>query len=266
MKRNLFLKLACLILISNFITAQDQDLKWKNKPAEEIKFMNSKVNAVKERPAPDAGPTTKMTFEQDVFNFGEISQGELIKNVFVFTNTGKEPLIISNAKGSCGCTVPEFPKDPIMPGEKGQLLVVFNTKNKKGNQSKRVTITANTEPVNTYLSIKGKVNSESGNEKTLIKEERKNSLISNKEIDPSLFTIFPNPSSEVINISMKGHDGQQGEISIFSKDGKTIDQRIIEHIDQPLYSFDITSYTKGIYTVTMKVGDKMRIARQFVVQ
>jgi len=103
------------------------------------------------------GPTTTMDFDESVFDFGVIEEGEKISNKYRFTNTGKEPLIISNAKGSCGCTVPVWPKDPIAPGESAEILVEFNSKGKPGAQSKRVTITANTNPAQTFITIKGKV-------------------------------------------------------------------------------------------------------------
>ena len=104
------------------------------------------------------GPMTTIEFKEATFDFGEVDQGDKIAHRYKFTNTGSEPLIIKNAKGSCGCTVPKWPKDPIAPGESGEMFVEFDTKGKKGMQAKRVTITANTDPVNTYITIKGKVN------------------------------------------------------------------------------------------------------------
>ena len=110
------------------------------------------------KPAAPTGPTTAMTFGESIYDFGEIDSGEKVKHVYKFQNTGSEPLVISNATGSCGCTVPTWPKEPIPVGSEGEIVVEFDSKNKSGNQSKRVTITANTDPVNTYLTIKGKVN------------------------------------------------------------------------------------------------------------
>ncbi len=107
------------------------------------------------------GPTTTIKFENDTYDWGTVMDGEKVTHVYKFTNTGNEPLIISNAKGSCGCTVPEWPKDAIAPGKSGEIKVVFNSQGKgaKGGKedSKRVTITANTDPADTYLTIKGKV-------------------------------------------------------------------------------------------------------------
>lgn len=108
-------------------------------------------------PAVPAGPTTTMSFDKLEFDYGVIDAGEKVNHKYKFTNTGSEPLIISNAKGSCGCTVPNWPKEPIPPGATSEIDVVFDSKGKKGKQSKRVTITANTSPAQTFLTIKGEV-------------------------------------------------------------------------------------------------------------
>lgn len=108
-------------------------------------------------PAPPVGPTTSITFEESEFNFGKVKAGEKVQHAYKFKNTGKEPLVISNAKGSCGCTVPNWPKEPIGVGEEGEILVEFDSKGKSGNQTKTVTITANTDPPQTLIQIKGEV-------------------------------------------------------------------------------------------------------------
>jgi len=117
--------------------------------------------ATPSEPAVPAGPTTSIEFADNEFDYGTIQEGDVVEHVYKFTNTGTEPLIISNAKGSCGCTVPQWPKEPISPGADGEIKVKFDSKGKGkvggGNQSKRVTLTANTDPVNTYLTIKGVV-------------------------------------------------------------------------------------------------------------
>ena len=102
-----------------------------------------------------------MEFEETEYDFGTVTEGDKVKHVYKFKNTGNEPLIISNAKATCGCTVPQWPREPIAPGAGGEIEVVFDTKN-KGKvggqiQTKRVTVTANTDPVNTYVNIKGTV-------------------------------------------------------------------------------------------------------------
>lgn len=110
------------------------------------------------------GPTTTISFAETEHDFGEIQEGEKIVHEFTFKNTGKEPLVISKAQGSCGCTVPDWPREPIPVGGEGTIKVQYDSRGKgktvaEGGraENKRVTITANTEPVNTYLYIKGKV-------------------------------------------------------------------------------------------------------------
>ena len=114
------------------------------------------------QPPVPVGPLTSITFDEDSYDFGEVPEGEKVVHVYKFTNTGKEPLVISNAKGSCGCTVPEWPREPIPVGGKGEIKVQFDSKGKGkvggGPQSKKVTVTANTDPANTFLTIKGIVN------------------------------------------------------------------------------------------------------------
>lgn len=100
-------------------------------------------------------PVAAIKFDKDTFNFGEVMEGEKVAHTFTFTNTGKNDLIISNAQASCGCTVPEWPKEPIAPGKQGQIDVVFNTAHKPGNAIKSVTVSSNTEPAMTKLFITG---------------------------------------------------------------------------------------------------------------
>jgi hypothetical protein len=108
-------------------------------------------------PAP-TGPTTTMTFEELTFDFGTVAEGEKVSHTYRFTNTGNEPLVLSDAKGSCGCTVPKWPREPIAPGEAGEIIVEFNSQGKKGQRNQKVTLTANTNPPQTFLSLTGTVN------------------------------------------------------------------------------------------------------------
>ena len=108
-------------------------------------------------PAAPTGPTTTMSFAETEFDFGKVVSGEKVSHTYKFTNTGKEPLIISNAKGSCGCTVPEWPREPIAVGGTGEVTVVFDSKNKKGPRNQKVTLTANTDPPQSFIYLKGEV-------------------------------------------------------------------------------------------------------------
>lgn len=96
-------------------------------------------------------------FEEEVKDFGQITQGESVKTVFKFRNVGKSNLIISSAQGSCGCTVPQWPKEPIKPGEKGEIEVVFNSEGKSGLQNKTITLVANTIPNTKVIALKGEI-------------------------------------------------------------------------------------------------------------
>jgi hypothetical protein len=98
-----------------------------------------------------------MEFEEILFDFGTITQGEKVNFVYKFTNTGDADLVISSAKGSCGCTVPNWPKQPIAPGASGEIKVVFNSDGKKDNQHKEVSINANTQPALNKVAFKGVV-------------------------------------------------------------------------------------------------------------
>lgn len=103
------------------------------------------------------GPKTSIAFASPEFDFGNISQGSNNAHVFSFTNTGNEPLIITNAKGSCGCTVPRWPKEPIAPGQTGEIEIVYKPGKQKNSQTKSITVSANTEPEKTVLKIKANV-------------------------------------------------------------------------------------------------------------
>jgi len=98
-----------------------------------------------------------MSFEKAEHDFGTIEQGTPQETVFKFTNTGNAPLIITDAKSSCGCTVPNPPKDPIAPGETGELKVNFNGSG-QNQVTKTITVTANTAKGSELLRIKAFVN------------------------------------------------------------------------------------------------------------
>lgn len=102
-------------------------------------------------------PKTSITFKEMEHDFGKIKQGDKVKYAFKFKNTGKEPLVINSAKGSCGCTVPSYPKEPVAPGADAVIDVEFNSAGKSGAQTKTVTLNANTDPNPTRLTIKAEI-------------------------------------------------------------------------------------------------------------
>jgi len=122
------------------------------------KVNEDNVTAAADRDA-QQGTFPKIEFEESEFDFGTIEQGTAVEHIFKFKNTGEAPLVIVDAKSSCGCTVPEKPEGPIAPGETGELLVKFNGSG-KGQVNKTVTVTANTESGKEMITIKAFVNGE----------------------------------------------------------------------------------------------------------
>ena len=107
-------------------------------------------------------PPTKIEFEKLEHDFGKVRSGSKVSKNFSFKNTGDKAYVIQNAKGSCGCTVPEYPKKPISPGESGKIKVSYNpSKRINGNQTNSVTLTGNTQPRKKKLKIKANVKSSS---------------------------------------------------------------------------------------------------------
>lgn len=96
-------------------------------------------------------------FETESHDFGKLREGEHVSYVFKFKNAGKRDLIISNQKTTCGCTVADYPKEPVKPGASGQITVAFNSEGKVGMNTKTVTLTANTQPNTKVLTIKAEV-------------------------------------------------------------------------------------------------------------
>lgn len=96
-------------------------------------------------------------FEKDSYDFGKVPEGEKVEHEFKFKNEGTGPLIINDAQASCGCTIPEYPKEPVAPGEEGVIKVIFNSEGRFGKQNKVITITSNADPSTTELYLTGEV-------------------------------------------------------------------------------------------------------------
>ncbi|MFD2570901.1 DUF1573 domain-containing protein [Spirosoma soli] len=109
----------------------------------------------------------KITFsEKGIYDFGTLTEGDTVEHVFEFTNTGQFPLIINNITASCGCTTPEWPREPVAPGAKSSVRVRFNSRGKSGEQNKTITIFANTDPAMTDLQFKALVQPKADSPKT----------------------------------------------------------------------------------------------------
>lgn len=100
----------------------------------------------------------EFNFENRTHDFGTIKKGQLVEHIFEFVNSGSEILIIAAVTPSCGCTSPEYSTNPVAPGEKGYIKVIFDSETKMGNTSSIVSITANTKKPITNLTMKGYVN------------------------------------------------------------------------------------------------------------
>ena len=99
----------------------------------------------------------EIKFEEETHDFGRITQGEKVTYNFKFKNTGGANLIISSASGSCGCTIPDYPKKPILPGEEANINVVFASEGKSGIVEKSVTVVTNCEPSTRIIYIKANI-------------------------------------------------------------------------------------------------------------
>jgi hypothetical protein len=103
------------------------------------------------------GPLPALAFQSTEHDFGTITEGDIVEHTFSFTNTGAAPLIIQNAQPSCGCTAPDWTKEPIPPGGKGYVKAKFDSNGKPNVQNKSITVVANTWPKQTVLRFKAMV-------------------------------------------------------------------------------------------------------------
>ncbi|WP_159799995.1 DUF1573 domain-containing protein [Flavobacterium sp. MK4S-17] len=110
----------------------------------------------------ESGKLPVMKFENLEYDFGTVNEGDKVEHVYTFTNEGSADLIINEVKPSCGCTVPDYTKTPVKPGDSGEIKVTFNTNGKSGNQNKTVTVTSNTEKGTETLKFTANVTPKAG--------------------------------------------------------------------------------------------------------
>lgn len=111
------------------------------------------ANATAANPQAANGPTTTIAFSESDFKFGKIKKGDKVEHVYEVTNTGTNPLVISEVKPGCGCTVPDFTKDPILPGQKGKITLKFDSSSFDGMVTKQAEVFANVEKSPILLSF-----------------------------------------------------------------------------------------------------------------
>ena len=150
--------LSFLIILTNCKKAPSEVVKEDNSTYQPKGDMSDLLyNPVRPDGTIDSTYLPILTLDEAVFDFGEINQGDVVNHEYSFTNTGTAPLLILSASSTCGCTIPEWPKNPIPPGERGSIQVKYDSANKEGDQSKLVTIFANTFPNQTVVTIRGNV-------------------------------------------------------------------------------------------------------------
>ncbi|HNQ13246.1 MAG TPA: DUF1573 domain-containing protein [Bacteroidia bacterium] len=141
-----------------------------------IAFSSISFGQVEQAPKSTKSGSAEFSFTSTDYLFGKVKQGDLVHGEFTFTNSGKEPLVISSAAGSCGCTVPDWPKEPIMGGKSASIKFTFNTAGKMGMQDKTITLRSNASNDPLVLHVKGNI---------VTKEEYENQMPLKKESDLS---------------------------------------------------------------------------------
>lgn len=160
MKQGFFL---FLILIA-FASCKQRDAEKKDNGLQEVRLDDKASNAdivrlpVSADKPIDTATVPKIQLVETMYNFGEITEGTIVKHNFKFKNTGKTPLIITDVQTTCGCTVPTWNKTPIQPDAIDGINVEFNSMGKEGKMDKPITVIANTFPVRTEFKLVGFVN------------------------------------------------------------------------------------------------------------
>lgn len=159
------LLLAALTLSFSTAEAQQARKKHKGKTKPKPAYRKPVGKASAHRPAA-AVPVSNLTvvrsqaaftFANRWHDFGDIVQGQKITHTFTFRNTGREPLIISNVQPTCGCTVTEWTRQPVLPGQSGQITVTFDSKSAMNEQNKTVTVVSNAMAGSERLYLRGNV-------------------------------------------------------------------------------------------------------------
>lgn len=127
----------------------------KGNAANKVKKENVEAAAERDQKINQGAPVIE--FDREVHDFGSVEEGFVVETSFKVTNKGKSDLVITDAKATCGCTVPTWPKDPIKPGDSAEIQVKFNTAGKPNKQSKTVTLSTNTAKGQEQVKITGMV-------------------------------------------------------------------------------------------------------------
>jgi hypothetical protein len=160
MKINFVLLYMCIHVL--FSSCNAPDTSGEKKGEEVVGVRSEKLSDLVRMPASasdevDTTLAAKFQFDETLYSFDTIFEGDVVRHAFNFKNIGKTSLVISDVKSSCGCTVPYFSKEPVLPGDSGVVEVKFDSEGKINKQTKGVTIYANTYPNKTMLRVFGYV-------------------------------------------------------------------------------------------------------------
>jgi len=153
-------KVIVVLIISAFLVVSCKDNAI-------TKIKADKLELAKQRDYESTEGMPAISFSKTEHDFGQINEGDVVETTFNFKNTGKSELIITNAVGSCGCTVPQWPKEPVLPGETSEINVKFNSNGKPNNQRKTITLTTNTIQGKEQVVIKAQVTPKSKSNKNV---------------------------------------------------------------------------------------------------
>ncbi len=169
-----FMGLLFLLFFTNSVSAQKKSKKEKNQTEvlSEPLNINKKDSLNKKSVEVPIIEGAQILFEKETHDFGKIIQGDIVRYQFKFKNIGNKDLIISDVKGSCGCTITQFPKQPIKPNQESTIDVSFNSAAKMGPQNKNLAVYTNAEPSLKVLYIKGDVISPSA--PTYLQQQKSN--------------------------------------------------------------------------------------------
>ena len=211
-----------------------------------------------------AQPNTSISFDETEYHFGKVKAGDIVQHIYRFTNSGDEPLVLSNAKGSCGCTVPSWPKDPIPPGGSGAIVVQFDSKGKAGPQTKQVTITANTVPVQSIFYIKGEVIGNFGDDEMEVVIDKRPEGFWPVKAAAYEVSVYPNPTTFDFWLKVKDAEGLAASIEVFNGNGQLMGKTEISAIEGAI-AMSATNYVDGSYWLSVKIGDGERFSLPFMV-
>ena len=145
--------LVSLLLLSSTIYLQAQGLQIEGTSEEAPK---SSEEGAQIQATNTEGP--QISFDTTEYNFGKINTGDKITHIFEFENKGTEPLLLLGVRTSCGCTAPSWPKEPVMPGKKGEVKIIFDSTGKSGSQNKKITVSSNANNNSSFeLYLRGEV-------------------------------------------------------------------------------------------------------------